>query len=46
MKERRLDAQQKYLFGDITVKATEHLFDEKFSSIEDENDTKEGGDVQ
>jgi len=46
MKERRLDAQQKYLFGDITVKATEHLLDEKFSSIEDDNDTKEGGDVQ
>lgn len=28
MKEKRLDASQKYLFGDITVKATEHLFDE------------------
>ena len=28
MKERRLDAQQKYLFGDITVKATEDLFKE------------------
>lgn len=29
MKERKLDARQKYLFGDITVKATEHLFEEK-----------------
>ena len=29
MKERKLDAKQKYLFGDITVKATEHLFEEK-----------------
>lgn len=28
MKERRLDAHQEYLFGDITVKATEHLFKE------------------
>lgn len=28
MKERKLDAQQKYLFGDITVKATEELFKE------------------
>lgn len=28
MKERRLDAQQEYLFGDITVKATENLFNE------------------
>ncbi|MDO4745613.1 MAG: segregation/condensation protein A [Bacillota bacterium] len=28
MKEKRLDAQQKYLFGDITVKATENLFKE------------------
>ena len=28
MKENRLDAEQKKLFGDIIVKATEHLFDE------------------
>ena len=28
MKERRLDAEQKRLFGDITVKATEYLFAE------------------
>ena len=27
MKENRLDAEQKKLFGDILVKATEHLFD-------------------
>ncbi len=46
MKETRLDAQQKYLFGDITVKATEHLFDDKFSSLEDDENIKEGGDVQ
>lgn len=29
MKENRLDAEQKKLFGDILVKATDHLFDEK-----------------
>lgn len=29
MKERRLDAEQKYIFSDIEVKATEHIFDEK-----------------
>ena len=28
MKERRLDADQKKLFGDIEVYATEHLMDE------------------
>ena len=28
MKERRLDAEQKKLFGDIEVYATEHLMDE------------------
>lgn len=28
MKERKLDAQQRYLFGDITVRATEDLFKE------------------
>lgn len=27
MKQRRLDAYQKYIYGDITIKATEHLFD-------------------
>ena len=27
MKENRLDAEQKKLFGEILVKATEHLFD-------------------
>ena len=27
MKENRLDAEQKKIFGDILVKATEHLFD-------------------
>ena len=27
MKENRLDAEQKKLFGDILVKATDHLFD-------------------
>ena len=34
MKERRLDAHQKYLFGDITVKATDHLFDETVAGQE------------
>ena len=29
MKERRLDAEQKYIFGDIKVRAAEHIFDEK-----------------
>jgi chromatin segregation and condensation protein Rec8/ScpA/Scc1 (kleisin family) len=28
MKERTLDAEQKKLFGDITVKATDKLFEE------------------
>ena len=28
MKERKLDAEQKRLFGDIEVYATEHLMDE------------------
>ena len=28
MKERRLDAEQKRLFGDIEVYATEHLMEE------------------
>lgn len=28
MKQRRLDAEQRYIYGAITVKATEHLFDE------------------
>lgn len=27
MKERRLDAEQKYIYGDITVRAAKHLFD-------------------
>lgn len=36
MKEKKLDAEQKYLFGDITVKATEHIFEEKFSVGESE----------
>lgn len=31
MKERRLDAEQKYIFGDIKVKAAERIFDEKES---------------
>ena len=29
MKERRLDAEQRYIFGDIKVRAAEHIFDEK-----------------
>ena len=28
MKQRRLDAQQQYIFGDITVTATDELFEE------------------
>ena len=40
MKERRLDAHQKYLFGDITVKPTEHLYDEKYPE-NPANDVKE-----
>lgn len=45
MKEKRLDAEQKYLFGDITVKATEHIFDDKFSE-EETGQIKENEDGQ
>ena len=44
MKEKRLDAEQRYLFGDITVKATEHLFDAE--NIEENDDIKETADGQ
>ena len=44
MKERKLDAEQRYLFGDITVRATEHLFDDTpevtFDSIKENADGK------
>lgn len=42
MKEKRLEAEQRYLFGDITVKATEHLFDAEI--IEDTDEMKEMAD--
>lgn len=38
MKERRLDAEQKYLFGDITVKATKYIFDENIVHSEESTD--------
>lgn len=44
MKEKRLDAEQRYLFGDITVRATEHLFDE--DSAEMYGNIKENTDGQ
>lgn len=40
MKEKRLDAEQKYLFGDITVKATDNLYADKYS-VGAENDLEE-----
>ncbi len=33
IKARRLDAEQKYTFGDITVKATQHIFDAKGDAL-------------
>lgn len=45
MKEKRLDAEQEYLFGAIIVKTTEHLFDEEFAQYEAEG-IKETMDVQ
>lgn len=33
IKARRLDADQKYIFGDITVKATQHIFDAKGDAL-------------
>lgn len=42
MKERKLDAEQKYLFGDITVKATEELFAENTSVAEESKETTDG----
>lgn len=44
MKEKRLDAEQPYLFGDITIKATEHLFDAEIK--EDRDEIKETADGQ
>lgn len=38
MKQRRLDAEQQYLYGDITVMPTEHLFD---TETNDKNEGKE-----
>ena len=38
MKERRLDAEQKYIYGDITVKAAERLFDEDKEETEKETE--------
>ena len=35
IKARRLDADQKYIFGDITVKATPHIFDAKGGAFAD-----------
>ncbi len=37
VKENRLEAEQKYLFGDILVRATEHLMEEK-ANDQQEND--------
>ncbi len=42
MKERKLDAEQKYLFGDITVKATEELFTENTGVSEESKETADG----
>ena len=44
MKERKLDAHQKYLFGDITVKATEHLYDDNTGSAQTAEGNKETAD--
>ena len=44
MKARKLDAEQKYLFGDITVKATEHLYDENTGGEESAGEVKETAD--
>jgi segregation and condensation protein A len=48
MKEKRLDAEQKYIFGDITVRATENLYGDKYSvGAEDETtEQKETADGQ
>lgn len=46
MKARRLDAYQKYLFGDITVKATEHIFDTDSREPADAYEGKEQTDVR
>ena len=49
MKDRRLDAEQKYIFGDIKVKATEHIFDVgvlQTEQPEEQNETKENENVQ
>ena len=43
MKERRLDAEQKRLFGDIEVYATEHLMDEKPAEEEQSNEAEVTG---
>ena len=40
MKQRRVDAEQKYLFGDITVTAAEELFAED-GSIAENGSTEE-----
>lgn len=42
MKERRLDAEQKYLFGDITVKAAEEMFAEHDTDKNNEEKAAEG----
>lgn len=44
MKEKRLDAEQHYLFGDITVRATEHIFDDNI--MEETESVKEKADGQ
>ena len=44
MKERKLDAHQKYLFGDITVKATEHLYDDNTGGTQTAEGNKETSD--
>ena len=44
MKERKLDAHQKYLFGDITVKATEHLYDDNTGGAQTAEGNKETAD--
>jgi len=41
MKEKRLDAEQKYLFGDITVKATDNLYGDKYSVGAEEETTEQ-----
>ncbi len=44
MKQRRVDAEQKYLFGDITVSAAEELFAENTAENTAENDYAGEGD--